>query len=442
VVSTFAADLGYTMLFPALCHAGCLHIVPQERAFDPEALAAYFSRQPVDCLKIVPSHLMGLLTSTRPARVLPRQRLILGGEACTWEIVEALQTLVPECRLFNHYGPTEATVGVMAGPIVPDQPGRRTATLPLGSPLANTQIYILDAALQPVPTGVPGELYVGGAGLARGYVQDSALTAEKFLPHPFSDTPGARLYRTGDRAHILPDGSVAFLGRVDHQIKLRGFRIELGEVETALSQCPGVRESVVVAREDGAGGMRLVAYVVAHQGQTLTIQELRHFMREKLPDYMVPSAFICLPALPLTANGKVNRQILPAPEQTADEPSDDFVAPRTAVEAVLADIWSAVLGCARIGVHDNFFALGGHSLLGIQVLARVRTALQVEVPARCLFEAPTVAGLAEALVSYEARPGQTATLARLRREVEKKSPEEIRALLQDKRQALNTAHRT
>ena len=435
VVSTFAADLGHTTVFPALCRGGCLHIVSQDSAFDPEALAAYFRLHPIDCLKIVPSHLAALLACSQPAHILPRQRLILGGEACGWEVIETLQALAPECRICNHYGPTEATVGAMTYPVAYGHTRPRTGQLPLGSPLANMQVYILDVYLQPAPIGVPGELCIGGAGLARGYLRESRLTAEKFVPNPWSDTPGARLYKTGDRARFLPDCSIEFLGRVDHQVKLRGFRIELGEIETALSHHPGVRETVVVARQDSPGNIQLVAYVVPNQQQMPAAQDLRHWLQEKLPDYMVPAAFVFLKALPLTANGKVDRQAMPAPGHTVDQSPGLFVPPRTAVEEVLAGIWSELLGLTQVGVHDNFFELGGHSLLGIQVLARVRQAFRVELPPRDLFEAPTVASLATALVKHEAQPGQVATIARLRQDIEKRSAEDIRALLQEKRQA-------
>ena len=435
LVSTLAADLGHTVIFPALCQGGCLHIVSQEHMFAPEALATYFRCHAIDCLKIVPSHLTALLASEHPAALLPRQHLVLGGEACGWEVIETVQALAPACRIFNHYGPTEATVGVMTYRVEDGYAGHRTVSLPLGAPLANTQVYILDAHLQPVPVGVTGELYLGGAGLTRGYLHAGGLTAEKFMPHPCATTPGARLYKTGDRARFLPNGQIEFLGRVDSQVKLRGFRIELGEIESALSQHQGVRETVVVASEDSSGSIRLVAYVVPRQQPAPPVQDLRHFMQQKLPDYMVPAVFVCLPALPLTPNGKVNRHALLAPEEILARPSELFVAPRSAVEEILAGIWAEVLGCQQVGVHDNFFALGGHSLLGIQVLSRVRKAFQVEVPPRDLFEAPTVASLAEALVKYEAKPGQIATIARVRQEIEKQSADDIRELLQAKGQA-------
>jgi acyl carrier protein len=263
----------------------------------------------------------------------------------------------------------------------------------------------LDVQHQPVPVGVPGELYIGGNGLARGYFNRPELSAEKFIPNPFSDKRGARLYATGDLARYLPDGNIEFLGRLDHQVKIRGFRIELGEIEAVLSQHPAVRETVVLARQDIPGDKRLVAYVVLNQarqnGGTETGEnrpkELRNFLRGKLPDYMVPAAFVLLDALPLTPNGKVDRRALPRLEAAHGESETPFVAPRNPTEQALAAIWARVLGRERVGIHHNFFDLGGHSLLATEAIAAIRDACRVEVPLRHLFENPTIAGLAEAI---------------------------------------------
>ncbi|MCA1568706.1 MAG: condensation domain-containing protein, partial [Acidobacteria bacterium] len=264
----------------------------------------------------------------------------------------------------------------------------------IGRPLANTQVYLLDGWMQPVPQGATGELYLGGDGLARGYLGRSGLTAERFVPHPFGERAGARLYRTGDVARYLPDGEIEFLGRIDHQIKLRGFRIELGEIETVLATHPSIRQCSVLVREDMPGDKRLVAYVVGEDGRAATTGELRDLIKQKLPEYMIPSVFVMLDTLPLTPNGKVDRKQLPAPEQTRETLEEEFAAPRTAVEEMLAGIWSQVLGVGRIGVRDNLFELGGHSLLATQIISRVRETFHVEVPLRSLFGAPTVAGLA------------------------------------------------
>ena len=362
-VSTLAADLGNTMVFVPLCTGGCLHVLSQERVADPFAMADYFSRHAIDCLKIVPSHLAALHTSPHPEYIFPRRLLILGGEASRSDWVESLQRLAPGCAILNHYGPTEATVGVLTYRVEENQRSLVTSTLPLGRPLANVQIYLLDQHLQPVPIGVQGELYIGGANLARGYLNQPALTAEQFIPHPFSNAPGARLYKTGDLARYLPDGNIEFLGRTDYQVKIRGYRVELEEVEAALEQHPAIRQAVVCAQEDIQGNKRLVAYVVLSKETAVSLHTLRSFLQTKLPDYMVPAAFVVLDALPLTPNGKIDRQALPAPDQTRPSLGEAFVAPRTPTEELLAGIWAHVLGVESVGLHDNFFALGGHSLL-------------------------------------------------------------------------------
>ncbi|MBN8468382.1 non-ribosomal peptide synthase/polyketide synthase [Corallococcus exiguus] len=392
LVSTFSADLGNTVLFPALCTGGLLHVITRERASQPSDFAAYLQRHPVDCMKIVPSHLAALMTAPEPRWVLPRKRLVLGGEGASWQLLESVHALAPDCEVFNHYGPTETTVGVLAGRVVlpPEQP--RPASVPLGRPMANTRVYVLDAALGLAPQGVPGELYVGGEQVTRGYVGQPGLTAERYLPDPFSPEAGARMYRTGDRARWLADGQLAFLGRVDFQVKLRGFRIELGEVEKSLEQSSGVRQAVVVLREDSPGVKRLVAYVVPREGQQVDAASLRSLLQAKLPEYMVPSAFVVLEALPLNANGKLDRNALPPPEASASA-HESFVAPRTPVEIQLAHIWAQVLGLPRVGVHDNFFELGGDSIISLQVVARARL-VGLSLATRDLFQHQTLEALA------------------------------------------------
>jgi surfactin family lipopeptide synthetase A len=303
--------------------------------------------------------------------------------------------------------------------------------VPIGRPIANTQLYILDPVLQPVPIGIPGELYIGGDGLARGYLNRPDLTAEKFIPNPFGSEPGARLYKTGDLARHRPDGNLEFLGRLDHQVKLRGFRIELGEIEAVLGGHPAVREAVVVVREDVPGDMRLVAFVVSDQEPAPASRELRAFLQAKLPDYMIPSVFIRLDILPLTPNGKVDRRALPAPDQARPAPEDAFVAPRTPVEEGLARIWAQVLGLEQVGIHDNFFELGGHSLLAMRVISRLRDTFHMELPLRSLFEAPTVAGLALTIAQRQAERAEHEEMARLLAELEGLPDDEARRLLAD-----------
>jgi amino acid adenylation domain-containing protein/non-ribosomal peptide synthase protein (TIGR01720 family) len=390
MVSTLAADLGNTVLFPSLINGGTLYLIAEERATNPDALADYFRKNKVDCLKIVPSHLTALLSAARPAEILPHQRLVLGGEACNWGLIEKIQSLAPQCVVFNHYGPTETTVGAVAAAVDINE-RHRLITVPLGRQLANTRTYILDKHYQPVPLGAVGELCIGGNGVARGYVNRADLTAEKFVPDPFSDEAGARVYSTGDLARYLTDGRIEFLGRVDHQLKVRGYRIEPGEIEAALRQHPRVTESVVVAREDQPGDKRLVAYVVTKDSQSAVATELRGYLKDRLPEYMLPSAFVSLERLPLTPNGKVDRRALPAPEAHPD--GHKFVAPRNHVEEVLAKIWAGVLGVGAIGVDDNFFELGGDSILSIQIIARANQA-GLRLSPRQLFQHQTIAALA------------------------------------------------
>jgi amino acid adenylation domain-containing protein len=398
-VSTLAADLGNTVIFPSLCTGGCLHIISSERATNPEALAAYCRSYPIDCLKIVPSHLEALLTASDPKAILPRQRLILGGETVSWELIDKIHKIVPNCVIFNHYGPTEATIGVttfkIENPTISQQ--RPQGTVPLGYPLANTQIYLLDEDLQPVPIYASGEVYIGGQGVARNYLHQPELTAQKFIPNPFSSQAGARLYQTGDLARWLPDGSIQFLGRIDNQVKIRGFRIEPGEIEAVLCQHPKVQQAVVIDREDEPGDKCLVAYIVAFEAiavHSQFITELRDFLRNKLPEYMIPAALILLKALPLTPNGKVNRYELPAPIDRDSELETAFIAPRNDLELQIAQIWEDILNIKPIGVTNNFFDLGGHSLLSVRLIARLQQRFQQDIPLSSLFQAGTIEHLA------------------------------------------------
>jgi amino acid adenylation domain-containing protein len=319
-------------------------------------------------------------------------RVNLAGEPVSRALVEALYA-AGAGEVHNLYGPSETTTYSTAAPLAAGELG-----VPgIGRPIANTRAYVLDGRLEPVPIGVPGELYLAGAGVARGYLGRPALTAERFVPDPFGPSaggePGGRLYRTGDRARWRPDGTLEFLGRLDQQLKVRGFRIEPGEIETVLGRHPAVRTAVVIAREEVPGDVRLVAYVVP-DGVPLDGGELHRFLAQRLPEYMVPAAIVVLASLPLLPNGKLDRRALPPPDRTDRADREDYVAPRTPVEQILAGIWAAVLRLERVGIRDNFFAIGGHSLLATQVVSRVRTAIGVELPLRALFEDPTVADLA------------------------------------------------
>ncbi len=314
-------------------------------------------------------------------------RIFCGGEALTRDLADALRAR--GSSVWNLYGPTETTVWSTAAKVeaVPE-------AVSIGRPIANTQLYLLDAALQPVSVGLPGDVYLGGDGLARGYLNRPALTAERFIPNPFSETPGARLHTVGDVAHYRPDGALAFLGRRDQQVKLRGFRVELGEIEAVLGQHAGVQEAVVLVREDRPGDARLVAYIIPQQEAAPAFEELRRFVQQNLPDYMTPAAVVTLETWPLTPNGKVDRRALPAPDGMRPGLENAFVAPRSPIEELLASRWADVLGLERVGVHDNFFDLGGHSLLATQVMSRVHQVSQTELPLSNLFDTPTVAGLA------------------------------------------------
>jgi amino acid adenylation domain-containing protein len=353
-------------------------------------------------------------------------KILCGGEALPSELAKRLAS--QGSPLWNLYGPTETTIYSAAGVY---QPELSAGTVSIGRPIANTQIYILDDYLQPVPVGVPGELCIGGAGLARGYLDRAELTAASFIPNSFSEEPGARMYRTGDLARYMPDGRVEYLRRLDHQVKLRGFRIELGEIESVLSEHPQVRHSVVLAREDVPDDKQLTAYIVLEEGAVAGSDELRRFLKAKLPEYMVPSAYVYLESLPLTSNGKLDRKALPAPDQIRPDVAEKFVATRTLVEETLANIWAKVLGFERVGVHDNFFDLGGHSLLGTQVMSRIREALQVDLPLRILFEAPTVAELALRVECSILQAGELEQLERSLADVESLSEAELEQRLKE-----------
>jgi aryl carrier-like protein len=322
-----------------------------------------------------------------PYESLPAlQTIIVAGEVCPSNIVARWS---PHRRFFNAYGPTETSIWATVA-----ECSDSSVNPPIGRPIANTEVYVLDQRGQVVPVGVAGELYIGGAGLARGYWQRAELTAERFLPDPFSVAPGERLYRTGDLVRYLEAGELEYLGRLDQQVKVRGHRIELGEIEAVLGQHERVRQSVVVAREDVPGQKQLVAYVVSAGEQEVSVGELRSYLGAQLPEYMVPSFFVGLAELPLTPNGKVDRRALPAPEHSRTQSEQDYVAAVTPAEQALAEIWCEVLGLEQVGVHDNFFHLGGDSILSIQVIARANEAGLWLTPKQ-LFQHPTIAQLAE-----------------------------------------------
>ncbi|TQF10135.1 amino acid adenylation domain-containing protein, partial [Myxococcus llanfairpwllgwyngyllgogerychwyrndrobwllllantysiliogogogochensis] len=378
-------DASVWEIFGALLAGATLVLAPRERLLPGTPLRTLLREEPVTAVSLTPS----VLAQLEPEDFPSLRTLVSAGEACTPELVARWGDKV---QMFNAYGPTEVTVcATMSEPLSADQ------RLSIGRPWANVRAYVLDATLNPVPVGVPGELCVESVGLARGYRHQPDLTAERFVPHPFSRVPGSRLYRTGDRVRWLDSGELEYLGRLDFQVKLRGFRVELGEVESLLGQQPSVREAVAVVREDSPGDKRLVAYVTPRAGVSLDTDVLRGALEARLPAHMVPSAFVVLDALPLTSNGKVDRGALPAQEASKGSRDAARVEPRTQTEELLAGLFAQVLGVPRVGATEDFFELGGHSLLATQLASRVRAVLGMELPVRVLFEAPTVQALASRL---------------------------------------------
>ncbi|MEH2216414.1 MAG: amino acid adenylation domain-containing protein [Nostoc sp.] len=379
-------------IWGSLLHGARLVIIPQNIVLSPQSFAAYIREQKISILFLTPA-LFNQLASIVPEAFKDLHHLLIGGDALDPNSVKAVLRNGPPKRLLNAYGPTESTTFACCY-LVQDIPEGAT-NVPIGRPISNTQIYILDSKLQPVPVSTPGELYISGDGLARGYLNRPELTEEKFIPNPFGEIGGRRLYKTGDLARFLPDGNIEFLGRIDNQVKIRGFRIELGEIEALLSQHSDVQQAVVIAREDIPGDKRLIAYIVPNQKLDLSVTTLKGFLQEKLPSYMVPAAFVILDSLPLTPNGKVDRRNLPACDRTRPDLEETFVAARNPIEKTLAVIWTELLGLERIGVNDNFFCLGGHSLIATQILSRVREVFQVELSFQQIFANPTIAGLAQ-----------------------------------------------
>jgi len=378
-------DAAVWELWPYLTAGASVHLPDDSIRYEPEALRDWLVAQQIN-IAFVPTQMTErMMTLEWPSQTA--LRVMLTGA----DVLHHYPFLKLPFLLVNNYGPTECTVVATSGPVLPDKRPDRLPTI--GRPIANVQIYILDEKQRQVPVGTSGELYIGGAGLARGYRNRPDLTAERFLGNPFNSEPGARLYKTGDLAQYLPDGQIVFLGRVDNQIKIRGYRIEPNEVVAVLDDHPAVQESVVVAQELAPGDKRLVAYVVPGPKATATSSSLQNFLRARLPDYMVPSTFVRLDALPLNSSRKVDRAALPAPNSTNTLRDDTFVAPRTPTEQKLAEILAPLLGLEQVGVEDNFFMLGGHSLLAAQVVARVRDAFGVELTLRSLFDHPTAEGM-------------------------------------------------
>jgi amino acid adenylation domain-containing protein len=412
-VSTLGADLGNTSIYPALIAGHTVNVVPYEVATDGERIGRYAEQYGIDVLKIVPSHLSALLESKDAVRVLPKKYLIVGGEALTSTLLEKLEALNATCEVMNHYAPTETTVGSLMLPLKGyGWKEKKSSVMPLGRPIQNTRVYVLDAQMQVLPAGVAGELWIGGAGVTAGYWSQAEKTAERFLASPFRE--GDILYRTGDRARWDAEGRVEFLGRVDDQVKVRGFRVELGEIASALERQPGVKQAVVVVREREAGGEKqLVGYVAANREANLDSDKLRQALQSELPEYMIPGAVVVLEKLPLTANGKVDRKALPEPE--AQSRSKQYRAPQTVTEQMVAQIWAEVLRLDEVSADDDFFSLGGHSLLATQVISRIREKCHAEIALRTIFESPVLERFAAAVDEAIAAPGADIGAAPIKR---------------------------
>ncbi len=384
-LASFSFDAATADIFATLLSGSTLQLVKKETLLSTNELIQLCNEKKVTTAMIPPS----LLSILPEDAINSFETIVSVGDACTLELANRWNK---KCRFMNGYGPTEGTIGAVWG-VVEDK-AYDSLTAPIGKPLANVKIYIIDSYLHPVPIGVPGEIHISGPGVARGYLNRPDLTAEKFIPDPFSTTAGARMYKTGDLARWLPDGQIEFIGRVDFQVKIRGFRIELGEIEAELSKQSSVKDVVVIARGEKAGEKMVVAYLIPQDGETPVPDDLRTALKERLPEYMVPAAFVVLDAFPLTPNGKVNRKALPAPD-AADLSGSEFVAARTPEEELLASIWADVLSLEEVSVESSFFDLGGHSLLATQVISRIQDAFDVELHLRDLFETPTIARIAE-----------------------------------------------
>jgi amino acid adenylation domain-containing protein len=395
VHSSISFDLTVTSLYPALMSGGQVELLAEDVGAQ-NLLAALRRTNDRDLVKITPAHLeaLGLQLSSEEVKGMTRT-FVIGGENLLAESLRLWREFAPDTRLINEYGPTETVVGCCIYEVNAEDP--LNGSVPIGRPIANAQLYILNESLEPVPPGVMGELYIAGAGVGRGYLNRPELTRERFLPDPFSADSEARMYKSGDLARYREDGVIEYLGRADNQVKVRGYRIELGEIESVLASCPAVQSCVVLAREDMPGDKQLIGYLVPRSGASPTIEELQVFLRDRLPDYMVPAKFVYLDSFPLTHNGKVDRKALPAPSHEEKQPDLDEARPRNAVEEKLAGIWMELFKVKSIGIHDDFFDLGGHSLLGIKLMSRIREGFGVDLPVLTLFENPTIAGLADGL---------------------------------------------
>jgi amino acid adenylation domain-containing protein len=401
-----------------------LHVLPEEIRHDPNAFITYAVDHLIDVLDFTPSQLKLIIE----AGLLDRRGLapavaLVGGEAIEENLWSVLADS-PDVDFYNVYGPTECTINasVCRTKASPERPT-------IGQPLANVQVHILDRNQNRAAVGVAGEIFIGGEGLARGYLNRPDLTAERFLPNAFTRQPGSRLYRSFDKARYLADGRIEFLGRADNQVKIRGFRVEPGEIERTLALHPGISNVLVLTREASPGDRQLVAYVVADPTRAPSASALRDFLAAKLPAYMVPQAFVMLDSLPLMLNGKVDRESLPSPAQNRADRKQPLAAPRSTVEQTLSETWAEILGVEQIGIHDNFFDLGGHSLSATQLMLRIKQLFDVKLPMRVIFDSPTVAKLAVKIVEKQLEQKSQEEVARAFAQLESLSDEEVSRLL-------------
>ena len=386
-------DVSVYEIFSALTAGGALHIASDAIRFDSGTYFEWLSENCISSAYVPPLMLDDLLTwiEKNPGR-LGLKRLLVGVEPIDEKLLAAIMARVPGLAIINGYGPTETTICSTLFDVHPET--ARDRITPIGRPVQNSRIYILDPFLRPVPPGVRGEIYIGGEGLARGYLNRPELTAERFVPDPFSEASDRRLYKTGDTARYLADGTIEFIGRVDYQVKVRGFRVEPGEVEAVLGQHPSVKDSVVIAKSDRTGTKRLIAYVVANEKKISLVSDLRSFLKDTLPDYMVPAGFVIMESFPLTPNGKLDRDALPEPEISRADLQGTYVAPRDEIEIHLSQIWEKVMGVNPIGVNDSFFDLGGHSLLAVRLFAEITKAFGTNIPLAAIFQSPTIGEIA------------------------------------------------
>ena len=388
-VTTISFDIAGLELYLPILFGARIVIATQETSINPELLIRKIEDCQPTILQATPVTFRMLNSSQWGG--LKKLKILCGGEALPKELAF---DLIDKCgELWNMYGPTETTVWSTVEKVAVDATDK-TGYVNLGRAIDNTCIYVLNSELQPVPVGYPGELFIGGDGLAKGYFNLPEMTSEKFLPDPFSPKPGARMYRTGDLVQQTGNGKLEFLNRVDSQVKIRGFRIELGEIESALSQYPSMNDNVVIVREDTPGDKRLIAYIVKKENQNTDIAQLRQYMKTKVPDYMVPSAFVFIDQFPLTPNGKIDRKVLPAPFEAEENSTKEYIEPQTEIEKKLAAIWSEVLKLNRIGIDENFFEIGGHSMIAVTLMIKIEKELGIRLPLAILFDYSNIRDMA------------------------------------------------